>query len=58
MICHRDTHKHISKKRYGSYFDKKFLNSLLLIPVRNYAIVLCNGFMSIFIFILDNVMFF
>ena len=50
MIYHHDTHKHIWKKIYCSYLNKEFQNSLPLIQVRNYAVVLCNDFMGILFF--------
>ena len=45
-LCHHGTHKHIWKKIYGSYPNKKFWNSLPLISVRNYTVVLCNDSMG------------
>ena len=45
-LCHHGTHKHIWKKIYGSYLNKKFWNSLPLISVRNYTVVLCNDSMG------------
>ena len=51
MICHHDTRRHIWKIRYGSYLNKKFLNSLPLVVVRNYVMELCNDVMDILSFL-------
>ena len=51
MICHHASHKRIWKKRYGSYLNKNFWNSLPSIPVRNYALVLRNNLMDIILFL-------
>ena len=43
IISHHAIHNQISKKRFGSYLNKKLQSSLPLRPGRNHAVVLCNG---------------